>query len=347
MISEIKRLASDVEKNTKIDFCIYSQTGELLHGEEKQKISIPEVTEPIISDKTNDCTFFNIVYIDKKFIGKIKGAGESERAIAFLITTLLTKNRLETPKYTKTTFIKALLNGELEESEISKTVKKLKISNAPVCAMIIYSPVGRLTEVQEIVLGFSQDEADEIVPIDNKQCVLVKFVDESVKDYKSFSQYAEVLRRSIFEEYGIKVTIFVGGQCKFISELASSYQQALSVQGLAKTDDEGGVHSFKDYIVEKIIEDLPKEKIREYLDLLSRESSSEIFFDNEMNDTVEEFLENNLNASETSRKMFLHRNTLSYRLDKTEKETGLDVRKFSDAIAYRIISILLKTKGKI
>jgi hypothetical protein len=59
------------------------------------------------------------------------------------------------------------------------------------------------------------------------------------------------------------------------------------------------------------------------------------------------FLENNLNASETSRKLFLHRNTLSYRLDKTEKETGLDVRKFSDAIAYRVISVLLKSKGKL
>ena len=347
MTTEIKRLINEVKNNAKIDFSLFSESGELLSGEEKENVQVPNLSEPIFSDGKNACTYFKIVWSNKTYVGKINGAGESEKAIAYLIIALFSKKITQNQEYDKKTFINKFIIGETDEEESLKYVKKYKLSLAPVCAIIINSNSGRLSEVEEVLHGFLQDGADELLSIDDKQCVLIKFVDESVKDYKSFDQYAEFLKRSIFEEYGIKVSVFVGGLCKFISDIANSYQQALAVQKLAKDEEIGGVHSFKDYILEKIIEDLPKEKIREYLDLLSRESSSETFFDPEMNGTVEEFLENNLNASETSRKLFLHRNTLSYRLDKTEKETGLDVRKFSDAIAYRVISILLKSKGKL
>ena len=61
-----------------------------------------------------------------------------------------------------------------------------------------------------------------------------------------------------------------------------------------------------------------------------------------MLNTAEEFLESSLNTSETSRKLYLHRNTLTYRLDKIEKATGLNIRKFSDAVTFRLITVLAK-----
>ena len=72
-------------------------------------------------------------------------------------------------------------------------------------------------------------------------------------------------------------------------------------------------------------------------------SAREIFDDKEMVDTAEEFLENSLNVSETARKRYLHRNTLNYRLDKIEKSTGLNIRKISDAITFKMITVLIKT----
>ena len=89
-----------------------------------------------------------------------------------------------------------------------------------------------------------------------------------------------------------------------------------------------------------MLEDLPKYKLNEYLELLMDEKARDIFGDEEMIATAEEFLEANLNVSETSRKIYLHRNTLMYRLDKIEKATGLNVRKFSDAVTFRLITIL-------
>ena len=74
--------------------------------------------------------------------------------------------------------------------------------------------------------------------------------------------------------------------------------------------------------------------------MLMDTGAREIFNDEEMINTAEEFLENSLNVSETSRKLYLHRNTLTYRLDKIERATGLNIRKFSDAVTFRLITIL-------
>ena len=72
------------------------------------------------------------------------------------------------------------------------------------------------------------------------------------------------------------------------------------------------------------------------------ESADEVFEDKDMMETAERFLENSLNISETSRDLFMHRNTLMYRLDKIERITGLNIRKFSDAVTFRVITILYK-----
>ena len=104
----------------------------------------------------------------------------------------------------------------------------------------------------------------------------------------------------------------------------------------------GQVHSFKEFMLTKMLEDLPKYKLYEYLEMLMDANAREIFEDEEMVNTAEEFLDNSLNVSETSRKLYLHRNTLAYRLDKIEKNTGLNIRKFSDAVTFRLITILSK-----
>jgi carbohydrate diacid regulator len=107
-------------------------------------------------------------------------------------------------------------------------------------------------------------------------------------------------------------------------------------------NSKGEVHSFKEYMLIKMLEDLPKYKLNEYLEMLLDSGAKEIFADQDMTNTAEEFLENSLNSSETSRKLFLHRNTLTYRLDKIERATGLNIRKFSDAVTFRLITILSK-----
>ena len=95
----------------------------------------------------------------------------------------------------------------------------------------------------------------------------------------------------------------------------------------------------------KAMYNIKSAKAEEFINAILDPSSREIIHDEELFTTGEEFINNNLNMSETARILHLHRNTLLYRLDKIEKITGLDLRKFNDALDFRIISVLKKLLG--
>ena len=96
----------------------------------------------------------------------------------------------------------------------------------------------------------------------------------------------------------------------------------------------------------KMLEDASESKLIQYLSELMDDETQEILEEEEMVTTAEEFLRCSLNVSETSRNLYMHRNTLLYRLDKIEKATGLNIRLFPDAVSFRVLTILYKLLGK-
>ena len=110
----------------------------------------------------------------------------------------------------------------------------------------------------------------------------------------------------------------------------------------AMFNSKGVVHTYREFMLVRMLEDVPENKLEEYLSILLEGDAKELLKDGDMVNTAEEFLENSLNVSETSRNLYMHRNTLMYRLDKIERVTGLNLRKFSDAVTFRLITILNK-----
>ena len=98
------------------------------------------------------------------------------------------------------------------------------------------------------------------------------------------------------------------------------------------------------YYIDFSLEKLSLDEIAEMGEKLFTKEIMSVFTDKELIQTVESFFDNDLNLSETSRNAFLHRNTLVYRLEKIKKLTGLNVRKFNDAISFKIISIFFEKK---
>lgn len=151
------------------------------------------------------------------------------------------------------------------------------------------------------------------------------------------------MSQSLYEELGVKASVGIGCEMKSFVEIASSYRQAsTAVRVSALFSSESKVHTYREYLLVKMLEDLPKDRLKEYMEQFYVESADEVFEDQDMMETAERFLENSLNISETSRDLFMHRNTLMYRLDKIERITGLNIRKFSDAVTFRVITILYK-----
>jgi carbohydrate diacid regulator len=178
-------------------------------------------------------------------------------------------------------------------------------------------------------------------------CVLVKFLDNTENEYRSSVDYAEFLSQSLKEELGVKAAIGVGPTVHDIKDIAVSYLRAENALRYADVFEmPTGVCSYREFLLIKMMEDIPNSKLEEYFADLTDENFREIFEDEEMLATAEEFLRSSLNVSETSRGLYMHRNTLLYRLDKIEKATGLNIRMFSDAVSFRVLTIIHRLLGK-
>ena len=133
----------------------------------------------------------------------------------------------------------------------------------------------------------------------------------------------------------------MGGIAARFEDAAVSYRQASAALRLGQQyGARGGVYGYRSYVLVKMLEEIPPARRAEYFSTLLEGESRALLEDEDMLGTAEEFLENSLNVSETSRNLFMHRNTLMYRLDKIERMTGLDLRNFSDAVTFRVITIL-------
>ncbi len=183
------------------------------------------------------------------------------------------------------------------------------------------------------------DAHDMVARMDEWHFTVVKYCENG----QSVVEYAQFLAQSLYEEIGVKASVGVGGAVKSFVEIATSYLQAataLRMSGIFHS--KGEVHSYKEYLLVRVLEDVPESRLREYFEQLQISNGNEIFEDEELVSTAAEFLENSLNISETSRNLYMHRNTLMYRLDKIERITGLNIRNFSDAVSFRVITILYK-----
>lgn len=346
MEADIKIFINGIREKTGIDFSVYASSGEFIVGDGKASATVPTDFEGIVSDNANNRTLFYIKYKSKCFIGSINGVGETQKNYAYLIGELAENSFFKESGLSRQEFCKAILLGETNYSQISRYMRKYAMRDMPAFVMVIGAAKNSIKEVQNLLNNFGSEGLDLVVKVDDEQLAFVKFIDDESEEYQSSTEYAEFLKQFVYEETGVPIRIAIGGTVKTVADLSTSFSQAMTAVRMRNAvDSKGDVHSFKEYILIKMLEDLPKYKLNESLEMLLDTGAKEIFSDGEMINTAEEFLENSLNVSETSRKLYLHRNTLTYRLDKIEKATGLNIRKFSDAVTFRLITILSRLVG--
>ena len=127
-----------------------------------------------------------------------------------------------------------------------------------------------------------------------------------------------------------------------IKDLASSFKEAQIAMEVGKVfDTEKQVISYDHLGIARLIYQLPTTLCEAFLREVFKQDSIDSL-DSETLFTIQRFFENNLNVSETSRGLFVHRNTLVYRLEKIKKLTGLDLRKFDDAIVFKVALMVKK-----
>ena len=343
MDADIKIFINGIKEKTGIELAVFTLSGKYVGGVIAENETVPAGLDHTVIDTQRNRTLFVMSVRQKKYIGRIMGVGVAEKNYAYLINELAENFFSKEIEYTRSEFYKAILAGEMNYSQFRRYAVKFSIPEIPCFAMIITAEKCDVSDVVNVLLGYGNDEQDFAVTMESDRCAFIKFSDEVSDEYQSSTEYAEFLKQSIYEEIGVSVKICVGGTVKSVYDLSTSYTQALTALRMSRAlNTKGDVHSYKEYILIKMLEELPKSRLNDCLEILMDSGAKEIFADEEMINTAEEFLESSLNLSETSRKLYLHRNTLMYRLDKIEKATGLNIRKFSDALTFRLITILAK-----
>lgn len=166
---------------------------------------------------------------------------------------------------------------------------------------------------------------------------------ENSSDYRSAGEFALVLRENIAEEIKDAVKIGVGGVAHGISELPLyfSYARSALING-AEFDAQNDIYSHKEYALVKALSELSAVTMEKYVKTALEKNYRAVLGDAELMAAADAFIKHSLNISEASRSMYVHRNTLIYRLDKIEKMTGLDIRNFNDAMAFRVAFLISK-----
>lgn len=179
------------------------------------------------------------------------------------------------------------------------------------------------------------EDGDMILPINYQTVAFIR----QHSDYGSeeLRDYTEAVI-GFMESEGISgIRAGIGRDFTSLEELRKSYREAsMALSTGIRYHEKGSVYEYGKQAMERILDCIPEEKLneirREY-----RRDSAESSFPDEILETVRVFFSNDLNLTAASRELFIHRNTLNYRLDKIRKETGLDLRSFQDAVIFRIL----------
>lgn len=279
-----------------------------------------------------------------EYIVMIKGEDEEAYRIgkitAFQIQNLLVAYE---ERFDGDNFIKNLLLDNLLLVDIYSRAKKLRIeNNVPRVVFLIETEIDKEFNVVEIVRSiFPTKQKDFVTAVDEKSIILVKELKE--KDSKEeIDQISKHIYDTLSAEAMTSVYVAIGTVVNDLKNVSASYKEAKMALEVGKIFEENKkIVNYEQLGIGRLIYQLPaplcKMFINEVLHGLSMDQ-----FDEETLTTVNKFFENNLNVSETSRQLYIHRNTLVYRLDKLQKMTGLDLRNFDDAIIFKIMLMVSK-----
>jgi carbohydrate diacid regulator len=249
-------------------------------------------------------------------------------------------------KYDKTNFMKNIIYESLLPGDITIKAKDLHI-NCNGFRAVFFIKTKKTNDVfifETIQELFPNKNKDFVIVLDDECIVLIKEV-KVADDFKEIKKTANVIIDTLNTESMVKAFIGIGTIVDNLHELGRSFKEAkaaLKIGSIFEVDK--SIISYDNLGLGRLIYQIPENLCKLFLKEVFKQGSIEAL-DSEYLFTIQKFFENNLNVSETSRQMFVHRNTLVYRLDKIQKVTGLDLTKFDDAIILKFAMLVNRYLG--
>lgn len=335
---------------SRVEFCVIDTDGKIAAAtsdnmNEFEKPALEFVKSSADSQEIQGCQFFKI-YDEQQleYILVAGGAGEDlymvGKMVAFQIQNLLTAYK---ERFDKDNFIKNLLLDNLLLVDIYSRSKKLHIpTDVKRVVIVVEAENSKDSNVLEIIRTYKGNAGrDFATAVDENNVIVVKELADGDGNAEIDKEAAGIV--DCLEKEGIRnVHIAYGTIIGEIKEVSRSYKEAKMALDVGKIFfSERNIIAYSELGIGRLIYQLPIPLCKMFIkEIFDGKNPDE--FDEETLTTINKFFENSLNVSETSRQLFIHRNTLVYRLDKLQKSTGLDLRVFEDAITFKIALMVVK-----
>ena len=246
-------------------------------------------------------------------------------------------------KYDRGNFIKNIILDNILPGDIYLKARELCFnSDVQRTVILIRTLEPNDVSVYDILQNLFPDKTkDFIISINETDIALIKETKPSIEQ-EHIEKLASTIADTISGEFFVRAVIGVGTTVDNLKDLARSFKEAQTALEVGKVfDNDKTIISYDNLGIARLIYQLPTTLCETYLREVFKLGAIENL-DQETLFTIQRFFENNLNVSETSRKLFVHRNTLVYRLEKIKKITGLDLREFDHAIVFKIALMVNK-----
>ncbi len=274
------------------------------------------------------------------FIVFVEGEDEAAMRDAELLSvTIRSMKQLNNDRFDRTNLIRNIILDNVLPGDIMLSAKELRLTYEVPRVILLIRANDNATASRtlvEILQGmFPERNRDFVFSLDERNTILAKEL-RSDATPEEIDRLAQTILDTINAEAYAQVVIGVGSVAESVKDLAKSYKDARVALEVGKVfDTEHSIVNYENLGIGRLIYQLPTTLCELFLaEVFKKESIDKL--DAETLFTIQKFFENDLNVSETSRQLYVHRNTLVYRLDKVQKLTGLDLRIFDHAIVFKI-----------
>ena len=274
----------------------------------------------------------------------VSGHDEAARSICILAAVAMSEARINyEEKHNKATFVKNIISDNILPGDVYVRAKELHfVTDVPRVVFLIRQVDSTDVAALEVVQNLFPDrQRDFVLSVTETDIVVIReLTDEPGAD--DVNKLAVQIENAVKSELGVKTVIGIGSTAYHLRELADRYKEAQVAIEVGKVfDTEKTIINYENLGIGRIIYQLPTTLCEMFLSEVFKKNPIETLDDDTI-ETINKFFENNLNVSETSRKLYVRRNTLVYRLEEIEKLTGLDLREFDHAIVFKVAMMVKK-----
>lgn len=306
--------------------------------------AITETSEHIFTSNVRTYKLMGIAGQRFDYAVFVAGNDELAKSICILASVSMNEARVNyEEKHNKATFVKNIISDNILPGDVYVRAKELRfVTDVPRAVLLVRQTEQADAAAVEVLQNLFPDrQRDFVLSVSEVDIVVIKEMTYEESPENLFA-IAESIENALKSELKVKTVIGIGSTAYHLRELADVYKEAQVAIEVGKVfDTEKSIINYENLGIGRIIYQLPTTLCEMFLSEVFKKNPIAAL-DEDTLETINKFFENNLNVSETSRKLYVHRNTLVYRLEKIKKITGLDLREFDHAIVFKVAMMVKK-----